>query len=222
MGVNWFPFWLSLRVAALATLISLGVGLWLAYLLASRPFRGKPWLDAAVRLPLLLPPTVLAYYLLVLIGRASLFGHVYEWAFGYPLVFTWQAAVVASTLSAIPLLTGSARTAFEIVDQSHARTARSLGASEWRIFWRITLPMTRRSIAAATALAFARALGDFGVTLMIAGNLPGQTQTAAIAIYDAVQGGDGQAARALVLALSAVVLGLVYAANRLERPRVNG
>ena len=107
-----------------------------------------------------------------------------------PLVFTWQAAVVASTLHAIPLLVKSARAAFESVDRSYEKAARNLGASDWRVFWRVTLPLSRRAIIAATVLAFARSLGDFGATLMMAGNIPGKTQTAAIAIYDAVEGGQ--------------------------------
>lgn len=220
MAINWFPLWLSLRVAALATLVSLGLGLWIAYLLANRRFWGKELLDAVVTLPLVLPPTVLGYYLLVVLGRSSPLGHVYEWAFGAPLVFTWQAAVVASTLHAIPLLVKSARAAFDTVDRSYEKAARNLGASDWRVFWRVTLPLSRRAVIAASVLAFARALGDFGATLMIAGDIPGKTQTAAIAIYDAVEGGETLIARLLVLALSAVAIGIVYAANRLEQRQV--
>jgi molybdate transport system permease protein len=220
MGINWFPLWLSLRVAALATLVSLALGLWIAYLLANRNFRGKEALDAVVALPLVLPPTVLGYYLLVMLGRSSPVGHLYEWAFGTPLVFTWQAAVVASTFHAIPLLVKSARAAFETVDRGYEKAARNLGASDWRVFWRVTLPLSRRAVVAATVLAFARALGDFGATLMIAGDIPGKTQTAAIAIYDAVEGGETMVARVMVLALSAVAMGIVYAANRLEHRQV--
>jgi molybdate transport system permease protein len=218
MAVNWFPLWLSLRVAAIATLISLVIGLWLADLLAHRQFRGKHWVEAAVGLPLVLPPTVIGYYLLVLLGRSSPLGQLYEWAFGSPLIFTWQAAVVASTLAAIPLLVKSTLTAFQRLELSHGRAARSLGASGWRVFWRITLPLARRAVAAAGLLAFARALGEFGVTLMIAGSIPGQTQTAAVAIYT----GDTLLARVLVLALSAIALGLFFAAHRLEQPQVSG
>lgn len=220
MAINWFPLWLSLRVAALATLVSLALGLWVAYLLANRNFRGKELLDAVVTLPLVLPPTVLGYYLLVVLGRSGPVGHLYEWAFGAPLVFTWQAAVVASTFHAIPLLVKSARAAFETVDRGYEKAARSLGASDWRVFWRVTLPLSRRAVVAATVLAFARALGDFGATLMIAGDIPGKTQTAAIAIYDAVEGGETLVARVMVLALSAIAIGIVYAANRLEDQRV--
>ena len=153
-----------------------------------RPSAEKKFWTLPSRLPLVLPPTVLGYYLLVLLGRASPIGHLYEWLFGGPLVFTWQAAVVASLFHSTPLLVKSARAAFESVDRSYERAARNLGATELRLFWRVTLPLVRRSILAAAALAFARSLGDFGVTLMIAGNIPGRTQTVSIAIFDAVEG----------------------------------
>ncbi len=214
MQIDWFPLFLSLRVAALSTLIAMCLGLWLAWVMANRAFRGKEILDAAVTLPLVLPPTVLGYYLLVLLGRASPVGHLYEYVFGQPLVFSWQAAVVAALIHSMPLLVKSARAAFESVDRSYERAARTLGASELRLFWRVTLPLTRRSILAAGALAFARALGDFGVTLMVAGNIPGRTQTVSIAIYDAVESGNGALARTLVIAISAVALILLSVAGR--------
>ena len=215
MPIDWFPLWLSLRVAVISTAIALAAGLWLAWILSNREFRGKEVLDAAVTLPLVLPPTVLGYYLLVVLGRNSPLGQLYEWAFGHPLVFTWQAAVVAALFHSTPLLVKSARAAFESVDRSYERAARNLGASELRLFWRVTLPLARRSILAAAALAFARSLGDFGVTLMIAGNIPGRTQTVAVAIYDAVEAGNGTVARVLVLILSAVALLVLSLANRL-------
>jgi molybdate transport system permease protein len=214
MPIDWFPLWLSLRVAALSTAIALGIGLWLAWVLANREFRGKEILDAAVTLPLVLPPTVLGYYLLVLLGRNSPVGQLYEWIFGQPLVFTWQAAVVAALFHSTPLLVKSARAAFESVDHGYERAARTLGASETRLFRRVTLPLSGRSILAAGALAFARSLGDFGVTLMIAGNIPGHTQTVAIAIYDAVEAGNGAVARTLVIVISAVALIILALANR--------
>jgi len=215
MGIDWFPLWLSLRVATISTAVALVVGLWLAWLLANRQFRGKEILDAAITLPLVLPPTVLGYYLLVLLGRASPVGKLYEWIFGGPLVFSWQAAVVAALFHSTPLLVKSARAAFESVDRSFERAARNLGASELRLFWRVTLPLARRSILAAAALAFARSLGDFGVTLMIAGNIPGRTQTVAIAIYDAVEAGNGAKARVLVVIVSVIALVILTVANRL-------
>lgn len=214
MPIDWFPLWLSLRVAAISTVMAIVLGLWVAWVLANRAFRGKELIDAAVTLPLVLPPTVLGYYLLVVLGRASPLGKLYEWAIGHPLVFTWQAAVVAALFHATPLLIKSARAAFESVDHSYERAARNLGASELRLFWRVTLPLTRRSIMAASALAFARALGDFGITLMIAGNIPGRTQTVALAIYDAVESGNGALARTLVLVISAMALIILALANR--------
>lgn len=216
MPIDWFPLWLSLRVAGLSTVFSLALGLWLAYVLANREFRGKEAIDAAATLPLVLPPTVLGYYLLVVLGRESALGRLYEAVVGQPLVFTWQAAVVAASVHAFPLLVKTARAAFESVDRNYERAARSLGASEWRVFWRVTLPLARRSIFAAAVLAFARSLGDFGATLMLAGNIPGKTQTAAVAIYDAVLSGDTRLASALVLVLSALAMAVVYLANRLE------
>jgi molybdate transport system permease protein len=215
MAIDWFPLWLSLRVAAFSTAAALVVGLWLAWLLANRQFRGKELLDAAITLPLVLPPTVLGYYLLVVLGRTSPVGKLYEWIFGAPLVFSWQAAVVAALFHSTPLLVKSARAAFESVDRSFERAARNLGASELRLFWRVTLPLARRSILAAAALAFARSLGDFGVTLMIAGNIPGRTQTVAIAIYDAVESGNGATARVLVVIVSIIALIILSLANRL-------
>jgi molybdate transport system permease protein len=222
MHIDWFPLWLSLRVAGLATALSLALGLWIAWLLANREFRGREAVDAAVMLPLVLPPTVLGYYLLVVLGRHGPIGHVYESIFGSPLVFTWQAAVVASMLHAIPLLVKSSRAAFQSVDRSCERAARTLGASEWRLFWRITVPLARRSIIAATALAFARSMGDFGATLMIAGDIPGRTQTAAVAIYDAVESGNTTAARVLVLVISLFTVFIVYLANRFEQRQAAG
>ncbi|MGE5569968.1 MAG: molybdate ABC transporter permease subunit [Rhodospirillales bacterium] len=215
MQIDWFPLWLSLRVAGIATLLSLLVGLWLAYLLANRKFRGKEVLNSSVALPLVLPPTVLGYYLLVLLGRESPLGRLYDWVFGSPLVFTWQAAVVAAMLHAIPLVVISARAALESVDHCYERAARNLGASEWRVFWRVSLPLARRSILAVMVLAFARSLGDFGITIMIAGNIPGRTQTMSVAIYDAVEAGNGEAARMLVLVISVLAISILYVANRL-------
>ncbi len=220
MHIDWFPLWLSLEVATAATLISVVLGLSLAWLLANRDFPGKDLLDAVFMLPLALPPTVLGYYLLVVIGRTGCIGRVWEAVTGSPLVFTWRAAVIASTLHAIPLLIKSSRAALESVDLACERAARSLGASEWRLFWRISLPLARRPIAAATVLAFARSLGDFGATLMIAGDIPHRTQTAAIAIFDAVESGNTLTARVLVLVISALTATVVLVANRLEKRRV--
>ena len=214
--MDWVPLWLSLRVALISTGIALVLGLGIAYVLANRPFRGREILDAVVTLPLVLPPTVLGYYLLVVFGRNTAVGRFYEWITGSPLVFTAEAAVVAALFHSAPLLIKSARAAFESVDRSYERAARTLGASEWRIFWNVTVPLARRPIAAAAALAFARSLGDFGVTIMIAGNIPGRTQTVAVAIYDAVESGNGALARMLVIVISGIALAILALANRLS------
>ena len=217
MGIDWFPLWLSLRVASLATLIALLGGVWVAWLLTRKGFRGRELVDAAVTLPLVLPPTVLGYYLLVLLGRMSPFGRLYESVFGEPLVFTWKAAVVAALFHAGPLLIKSARAALESVPPDYEKAARSLGAGEWRVFWQVSLPLAWNQVLAATALAFARSLGDFGITIMLAGDISGRTQTLSVAIYDAVEGGRGDVARVLVLVISGVALALLYLANRLGR-----
>ena len=222
MQIDWFPLWLSLRVAVFSTLIALLAGLWIAYLLANRRFRGKDILDALVTLPLVLPPTVLGYYLLVALGRQSHLGRIYEWITGSPLVFTWQAAVVAALFPALPLVIKPARAAFEGLDRSYGRAARSLGASEWRVFWRVTLPLAWRSVLAASVLAFARCLGEFGATIMIAGNIPHKTQTLSVAIYTAVESNRGALARTLVIVISVIALIIVWCANRFGSRQATG
>lgn len=213
--MDWFPLWLSLRVAAVSTVLAFVGGLALAYALANGRFRGRDVLDAVVTLPLVLPPTVVGYYLLVLLSRDAWLGRWYEQLMGSPLVFTWQGAVVAALLHSAPLLVKTSRAALESIDHDFERAARSLGASEWRLFWIVTLPLAWRSILAGVALCFARSLGDFGATLMVAGNIPGRTQTVAVAIYDAVESGNGQVARVLVLAVSAIAVLILTLASRL-------
>ena len=216
--IDWFPLWLSLRVAALATLIVLTAGTLVAHFLAYRQFRGKGLLDSLITLPLVLPPTVLGYYLLVVLGGNSPLGRGFEAVTGHRIVFTWQAAVIAACLHSAPIYIKAARAVLEGVDPRYERAARSLGASEWRTFWQVTLPLGARSLASLGALAFARALGDFGVTIMIAGNIPGRTQTVAVAIYDAVESGNGLLARVLVIAVSAIALLLLWPAASLMSP----
>ena len=215
MNIDWFPLWLSLRVACVSTAIALVVGLWIAWLLARGGFRGREVLDAAVTLPLVLPPTVLGYYLLVLLSRSTPLGHLWEAIFGSPLVFTWQAAVVAALFHSTPLLIKSARAAFESVDAGYVRAAQNLGASDLRIFTRVMIPLAHRSILAAAVLAFARSLGDFGLTIMLAGDIPGRTQTLSVAIYDAVESGNGRLARILVVIISAIAMLILWLANRI-------
>lgn len=213
--IDWFPLVLSLRVALIATAFVVVLGVALGWLLARKRFFGREFLDAAVTLPLVLPPTVLGYYLLVLLGRRSLFGRAIESLTGQSLVFTWRGAVIAAGIGALPLVVKTSRTAIASVDTNLEDAARTLGQSEWRVFRRVTMPLASRGIIAAGMLAFARALGDFGATLMVAGNIPGKTQTAAIAIFDASQAGRDRYALILVLILSAVTLLLVYTTNKL-------
>ncbi len=214
-NIDWFPLLLSLRVAFIATVLVVVVGVALAWLLARRRFIGREVVDALVTLPLVLPPTVLGYYLLVLLGRRSPVGQAVEWVTGEQLVFTWQAAVIAAAVGALPLMVKTARAAIASVDPEYEDAARTLGRTEWQVFLYVTLPLAARGIIAASMLAFARSLGDFGATLMVAGNIPGRTQTASVAIYDATQVGRDTDALILALILSAVAFALLYLTNRL-------
>ncbi len=214
-NVDLFPLMLSIRVALISTVIVTFVGVALAYLLARRNFFGREVVDALFSLPLVLPPTVLGYYLLVLLGRSSPVGRLIENVWGGPLVFTWQAAVVAAAVGALPLMVKTARASFSSVERDYEDAARTLGKSEWQVFRRVTLPLALRGVTAGAALAFARALGDFGATLMVAGNIPGRTQTAAVAIYDATQSGRNQYALLLVVVLSLIAFTILYLTNRL-------
>lgn len=198
----WQPLLLSLKVAGWATLLSALGGAAAAYGLSRWRSPLRDWVDAVLTLPLVLPPTVLGYYLLVLLGRRGVLGETLA-GWGIELVFTWQGAVIAAALVAFPLVLKSARAAFENVDPQLESAARVLGLPGLSVFFRITLPLAARGILAGVLLAFARALGEFGATLMIAGNLPGRTQTLSVAIYAAVQAGDDATANLLVGVTSA-------------------
>lgn len=213
----WVPLALSLKVAGWATAINAVLGVAAAFALSRWQSAARELVDAVLTLPLVLPPTVLGYYLLVLVGRRGVLG---EWlaALGIELVFTWQGAVLASTIVAFPLVLKSARAAFDGVDPQLEQAARVLGVRESGIFFRVTLPLAARGIAAGVLLAFARALGEFGATLMIAGNLPGRTQTLSVAIYEAVQAGDDDTANLLVLVTSITCVLLLVIAGRLVPP----
>ena len=213
-SIDWFPIRLSFAVASAATLIALVVGAALSWVLARKRFPGRNLLDALITLPLVLPPTVLGYYLLVLLGTGSGFGKFLYEKFGIRLTFTVTAAIIAATIHALPLVTKSLRAAFEGVDPQLEAAARTLGLNSRLIFFRVTLPLASRGVLAATALAFARALGDFGVTIMIAGNIPGKTQTASVAIYDAVQAGRNNEAFTLSVIVSLIAVVMLYLINR--------
>ncbi|SDF73084.1 molybdate ABC transporter permease subunit [Desulfovibrio legallii] len=208
------PLELSLRVAGLATAISFVAATLTAWLLARKKGPLPALLDAVCTLPMVLPPTVLGYYLILLVGRRGLLG---QWLadMGINLVFSWQGAVVAATVVVFPLIYKSARAALEQVDRHLEDAARTLGASEWRIFISISLPLAWKGIFAGIMLAFARGMGEFGATLMIAGNIPGKTQTLALAIYDAFQAGNDAQAAWLVVVTSVVCVSLLMAAELL-------
>jgi molybdate transport system permease protein len=216
--VDWFPFWLSLRVSVVATALTLLVGLPVAWVLARRRFPGKDTLEALVVAPLVLPPTVLGYYLLVLIGSRGPIGRALG-AWGLELAFTWWAAVLAAVVGSSALLIKAAQAGFESVDRRLEQAARTLGRTEWSIFWSITLPVAWRSVVAGTVMAYARALGDFGITLMVAGSIPGRTQTLPLAIYDRVQANRMAEANTMALLAIVTVLGLLVGVGRLARLR---
>lgn len=214
----WVPLLLSLKVAGWATALDLVLGVAAGYALARWRSGARDVVDSLLTLPLVLPPTVLGYYLLVLLGRRGVLGAWLD-RLGIQLVFTWQGAVIASMVVAFPLILKSARAAFETVDPQLERAARTLGISETGIFFRVTLPLAARGILAGALLAFARALGEFGATLMIAGNLPGRTQTLSVAVYAAVQAGDDTTANFLVLVTSATCVLILLIAGRLVPQR---
>ncbi|NIS82828.1 MAG: molybdate ABC transporter permease subunit [Anaerolineales bacterium] len=210
----WQPMLLSLRIAGLSAVIALIIGVFVATVITRWRNPLTTFFDAAVNLPLVLPPTVLGYYLLVTFGARSPIG---EWLdqIGLPLVFTWRGAVVAASFVAIPLVVQSTKAAIETVDPNLSDVARTLGRSEWAIFFTVTLPLARHGVLAGAMLAFARALGEFGATLLVAGNIPGSTQTLPLAIYDSVQSGDYQRANLLALALTVTAILLLILIRRL-------
>jgi len=209
------PLWLTLKIALLATLMAGVVGIALGWWMSQRRFAGKNFIDALLMLPMVLPPTVLGYYLIVVIGRNGVLGQYLDRWFGINLMFTWQGAVIAASLVSLPLIYKAARAAFEDVDGRFLHAARTLGAGEFETFVRVTLPLAVRGITAGLMLAFARAMGEFGATLMIAGNLPGKTQTLSIAIYDAVQAGNDAQALWLTLVISVVCVVVLVVSGRM-------
>lgn len=216
----WSALALSLKVATWATAITLVFGVAVGYLLARVPFVGRDLLDTVLTLPMVMPPTVLGYYLLVLLGKRSAFGAWLQGTFGIHLIFTWQGAVIAASIVSFPLVFKPARAAFESVDAQLEQAAQVLGVPQWAIFWRVTLPLAWRGILAGVLLAFARAMGEFGATLMVAGSIPGKTQTLSVAVYEAVQAGQDDVANMLVLITSAVCIAVLLMAGRLAPGRI--
>ncbi len=213
--MNWPAFWLSLQVTAFATFFIFVIGLPIALLLARTAFPGQIVVETLLMLPLILPPSVIGYYLLLALGRGS---PIVEW-FQIRILFSWPAAVVAAVVVGLPLMIQSSKAALANVDPRLEQAARTLGASELRIITRITLPLARRGIVAGIVLGGARALGEFGATLMVTGNIPGRTQTLPVAIYDAVQAQRYADANLMVLVMTAVAFVGLWWVRQLERPR---
>jgi molybdate transport system permease protein len=216
--MDLFPLWLSLRVSLTATVLTLVAGIPLAWVLARKQFPGRELLEALVVLPLILPPTVLGYYLLLLLGARGPLGRALA-TVGIEIAFTWKAAVVAAAVGSIALLIKAAQAGFETVDRRLEQAARTLGRSEWSVFWSVTLPLAWRAVLAGTVLAFCRAMGEFGITLMLAGSIPGRTQTLPLAIYDRVQAYQMSEANALALVAVGIVAVLVFGVSRMARLR---
>lgn len=212
------PLYLSLKIAIFATFFSLIFALLFAWYMARKQGPFPAFLDALCTLPLVLPPTVLGYYLIILLGKQGIIGSwLYE--FGISVIFTWQGAVIAATVVVFPLIYKSCRAALEQVDSHLENVARTLGASEFRIFLTISIPLAYKGILAGIMLAFARGLGEFGATLMIAGNIPGRTQTMSLAIYDAFQGGDDAKAALLAIITSLLCVSILMIAELIIRKR---
>ncbi len=222
MAPAWIALGLSLKVALWATAIDLVLGVAVGYALARLRFPGRELVDLILLLPMVLPPTVLGYYLLVVVGRRGWLGAWLESTLGIQLIFTWQGAVIAAAVVGFPFVCKSARAAFETVDAQLEDAARVLGLGEAAVFFRVTLPLAWRGILAGTLLAFARSLGEFGATLMVAGSIPGKTQTLSIAVYEAVQAGQDDLANLLVLMTSATCILVLLLAGRLAPLRLPG
>jgi len=218
---DWSPLWISLRVTIVATAFAALVGVAIAYALAKMRSRWASVIEAVITVPIVLPPTVLGYYLLTLLGSRGPIGRAWESVFGAPIVFTVTGATIAATVSALPFVVRTSRAAIRQVDPRLEEAARICGLPEPAVALRVTLRVASRGILAGVALGFARALGDFGVTVMVAGNIPGRSQTLPVAVYDAVQAGDDGAARtgSLVLAAIALVVLMLLAQLQVRRAR---
>ncbi|MCL4474013.1 MAG: molybdate ABC transporter permease subunit [Actinobacteria bacterium] len=210
----FFPIRLSLQVAIAATCLVVPIGIFFAWVLAEKNFRGKNLLDIVLTLPLVLPPTVTGYYLVILFGRNGPVGGPVFKLTGWTIMFTWQAAVLASFVVALPLMVKTARASFESVERQLIDASFTLGHSEAVTLFRVILPLTRKGLVAGASLAFARAVGEFGATLMLAGNIPGKTDTAPLAIYASASSGDWSAANGTVLLLTLMSGAVLYTAIR--------
>ncbi len=212
-----FSLRLSLQVASVATVFVVIIGIFIAYMLARKEFKGKELLDILFTLPLVLPPTVTGYYLIILFGRNGFIGKlIYEWT-GWTIMFTWYAAVIASFVVSLPLMIKTARAAIESVDKNLINASYTLGHSESGTALKVILPLAKRGIIAGAVLSFARAMGEFGATLMVAGNIPGKTDTMPLAIYSLASSGEWAKANAMVILLTVMSGVFLYLANRYSR-----
>ncbi|MGX2962015.1 molybdate ABC transporter permease subunit (plasmid) [Peribacillus sp. JNUCC 23] len=184
------PIWLSIKIATISGVIVILIGTLIGRILARRSFKGKSILETTLMLPMVLPPTVVGFFLIVIFGKNSMAGQAIEWLFKQPIIFTWWAAVIASIVVAFPLMYQSAKSGFQGVNLDIEEAARIDGANEWRIFLFISIPLASKALISGSILSFARALGEFGATLMFAGNIPGETQTIPTAIYIAIDSGN--------------------------------
>lgn len=216
---SWQIVWFTAWVAAASTLLILPFGLSVAWLLARRSWRGKSVIETIVSLPLVLPPVATGLILLRLLGRRGLIGSFAYKSLGVNIAFTWRAVLVALAVMSFPLLVLSARIAFEGVNPRLEQIASTLGAGPWRVFFTVTLPLASRGVMAGTLLAFARALGEFGATIMVAGNIPGQTTTLSLAIFQSVQLGHDEQAFWLLAISTGLAFTAVWASAFLMRQR---
>ncbi|SKA97666.1 molybdate transport system permease protein [Caloramator quimbayensis] len=221
-NINLFPLFLSLKVAFISTALSFLIGLPLAYYLSLNRSRFSDFLDTFTNFPVVLPPTVLGYYLLVLLGRQSFIGKFLEKNFNIMIVFTPAGAIVAAVIVSLPYMIKSSKTALLSINEDYINAARLLGRGELNIFLTIMIPISYRGIISGVTMSFVRALGDFGTTLMVAGSIPDKTLTMPIAIYNALQSGDKAMANLLVLIMTSISVIVLYIVNRLEKKMKRG
>ncbi len=210
----WDPILLSLRIAFIATFFSAVFGILLAYIVNKTPIPGKNIWETLITLPMILPPSVTGYYLLLFLGKRGIVGRFFIEVFGYKIIFTWVAAVIAAAIVSLPLMYQNVKAAFVSTNPIYENAARTLGSGNFKIFRTVTVPLALPGIISGTVLAFCRAIGEFGATLMVAGNIPGKTQTVPTAIYYAVQNGKDEEANFLVLLMTAFSFVLIFTLNR--------
>lgn len=210
--MDFSPLWISLKTAFLATIITSIIGIFISYKMANYKGRGRGFIDGIFTLPLILPPTVIGFFLLLICGKNGFVGKIFM-SFNKNIIFSWSATVIAATVVAFPMMYRTCRSAFEQIDKNMISAARTLGLSETKIFFKIAIPLAWPGIIGGLVLSFARALGEFGATLMIAGNIPGRTQTMPVAIFFAVESGDMNKAILWVLIIVAISFVMIFLLN---------